>query len=138
MRRGTPADAVRIVESANSLAMTEIPCSRESIISHSAGERCQAQNPDRILFDLAPGWAVGFDRLQWIVFHAIARKAGDRRSRWRPVAYVSSEKRILERIIHEKRIRVTQAGRHRLNALPERFSDFCVRDQQSDQTILPV
>lgn len=79
---------------------------------------------DGFLFDLAPGWAVGFDDLQWMLMRVVKRKPSDRRSPWVPVAFVATERRILDRVIRDRGITVTADGRAHLDALPDHFKTF--------------
>ena len=71
--------------------------------------------PDRPLFDLAPGWRLAHDRLQWVV----QRCQG---SKWRALHFVATKKAVLERIFREEGICLTPEARRAVDALPERFS----------------
>lgn len=50
---------------------------------------------DRVLFDLADGWALGYDAHQWIVMQRRGKE-------WRSVSFVAGHKSLLGRIFHEK------------------------------------
>jgi hypothetical protein len=76
---------------------------------------------DRILFDLASGWALGYDQRQWIVMRA---KMRGEESYWNPIAFIASEKRILLRVLLEKDVQPTPEAQKNLDALPERFRDW--------------
>jgi len=76
---------------------------------------------DRILFELAPGWALGADRNQWIVMRR--RKRRDQHY-WHPVSFIGSTKTTLLRVLREKGIQPTPEAKIALNALPERFLDW--------------
>ncbi len=76
---------------------------------------------DRILFELAPGWALGADRNQWIVMRR--RKRRDQHY-WHPVSFIGSTKTTLLRVLREKGIHTSEKGQAALNALPERFLDW--------------
>ncbi|MDP6676838.1 MAG: hypothetical protein QGI29_04655, partial [Pirellulales bacterium] len=76
---------------------------------------------DRILFELADGWALGHDKRQWMIMRARNRR-GERD--WQPVSFIASEKRILERCIREKGIQPTSVARSKLNTLPNQFRDW--------------
>jgi hypothetical protein len=43
---------------------------------------------------------------------------------WRPVAFIASEKRFLERVLRDKAVPITPEGRALLNALPGTFREF--------------
>lgn len=92
-----------------------------AVASDQAGGR---SNSDRFLFDLAPGWALGFDDLQWILLKRYNPGRGHRRWPWKGVSFIASEKRFLERVIREKRVPLTPEGRAQLNALPATFREF--------------
>ena len=70
--------------------------------------------PDRPLFDLAPGWRLARDKLQWV----LQRKQG---SKWRSLHFVATKKAVLERIFREEGICLTPEARRAVDALPEHF-----------------
>ena len=61
----------------------------------------QSKTRDRFLFDLAPGWALGYDNNQWIVLKARGDKSKSVQ-RWRPVSFVGPNKLVLMRVFREK------------------------------------
>ncbi len=76
-------------------------------------------------------WRLAHDSLQWI----IQRRSGKARvsqiegrpianSGWRGTDYIAGEKRILHRCIAERGIVLAPEAQARLDAMPERFSDF--------------
>jgi hypothetical protein len=73
------------------------------------------------MFDLAPGWALGADNVQWIIMRLENRQAGDRRSAWKPVSFISTTREVLERVICERGITVTPMARAKVAALPVAF-----------------
>ncbi len=88
---------------------------------------------DKPLFSLdAKGrWRLAYDRQQWVLQrraqkprvkrlegHAIAD------SGWRGVSFIGSETRVLRRVLGEKSVILTAEAQARLDALPERFTDF--------------
>ena len=86
-----------------------------------------------ILFplDAAGRWRLAHDDLQWIVQRrkgpARQNKGGHvREPKWRGTDYVGLEKRILRRCIGERGINLTLEAEARLDAMPERFSDFLI------------
>ncbi len=88
---------------------------------------------DKPLFNLdAKGrWRLAYDRQQWVVQRR-TQKARVRRieghaiadSGWRGVSFIGSEKRVLRRVLGEKGVVLTAEAAARLDALPERFTDF--------------
>ena len=77
---------------------------------------------DRILIELAPGWAIGADNLQWMLMRAKIRR-GQRD--WTPVAFIASEKRILRRVLRENGVEPTPEAARYLDALPPTFKQWC-------------
>ncbi|MCZ6862980.1 MAG: hypothetical protein O7I42_22385 [Alphaproteobacteria bacterium] len=88
---------------------------------------------DKLLFSLdAEGrWRLAYDRQQWVIQRRAGmpcRRGSDsaamRRTGWRGVSFVGSEKRILRRVIREADVVLTPEAQARLDALPEQFLDF--------------
>ena len=73
--------------------------------------------PDRQLFELAPGWRLTTDDLQWIVQHY-------RPPRWRSVAFVATTKVVLKRVLRELGVGYPANA---LDHLPERFRSWSKR-----------
>jgi len=67
-----------------------------------------------MMLDLAPGWRLTSDALQWV----IQRKQG---SKWRPLHFVATKKAVLRRILREEGICLTPEARRAVDALPEHF-----------------
>ena len=86
----------------------------------SPGRQSDAPKGDSILFEIAPGWGIGCDSLQWMLM----RQRQGRVRGWYPIAFVATERRILERVIGERAVPVTPEGRARLHALPATFREF--------------
>ena len=76
---------------------------------------------DRILFELADGWALGHDKLQWMLMRARNRHA---ERVWQPVSFIGFGKRILERCIRENGVHPTLVAQSKLDALPDQFRDW--------------
>ena len=72
---------------------------------------------DRIFLRLSERWALGYDRLQWIV----RRRRGEK---WDSIAFVGSEKRVLHRALREKGAEVSPEALAALARLPDRFRDW--------------
>jgi len=68
----------------------------------------------RVLIDLAPGWRLGADPLQWIVLKW-------RPPAWRAIAFVASNKQVLNRVLTEYGIQLSSEARTYIDHLPERF-----------------
>ncbi len=76
---------------------------------------------ERNLISLAPGWALGADNRQWILYQVGA----DRRV-W-PIHFIATHKRIVERLIREEGIDLTPEGRAAIDALPDHFKKSRLR-----------
>lgn len=110
---GRGEDASTATHVADTPATSPAPCSNRD---------CAAPKGDAFLFEIAPGWGIGFDGLQWMLMKA--QKPGPKKSPWRPVIFIATERRILERVIRDKGIVMTAEGRDRLDTLPGGFRDF--------------
>ena len=76
---------------------------------------------DKFLFDLAPGWALAFDRNQWILL----RRRNSRTERgWKPVRFIGTTKTILLRVLRESGVSMTKPAECELAAMPENFCDW--------------
>ena len=96
------------------------------ITSVSLGAATQSKNSDRFLFDLAPGWALGYDNNQWIVLKARGDKSKSVQ-RWRPVSFIGSNKLVPMGVFREKGIDLHPSAEKAVTSLPDRFLDW--RDQ---------
>ena len=74
------------------------------------------KTPIRILTDLAPGWRLGADELQWLVLKW-------RHPAWRRIAFVATNKQVLMRIFQEYGIPLSREAQSYVNRLPEGFRD---------------
>ncbi len=86
---------------------------------------------DKPLFNLdAEGrWRLAYDRQQWVLQRRRraprrCERAGIADSGWRPVSFIGSTKATLARVLGEKGVVLTAEAAARLDALPERFTDF--------------
>ena len=73
--------------------------------------------PDLPLFDLAPGWRLAHDPLQWV----LQRKHG---SKWRSLHFIATKKTVLERVLREEGVILTPDSRRAVDALPETFNEW--------------
>jgi hypothetical protein len=80
---------------------------------------------DQLLIDLAPGWALGFDNLQWVLARVVKTHPGAIKpvagARLRPVAFITSTKAVLWRCIHENEIELTHEAVEYIDAMPDTF-----------------
>ena len=78
---------------------------------------------DRFLFEISEGWALGYDKLQWIILkREKSRRQGENSHptlRWRAVSFIASTKEVLLRVVAEKGIQPTPEGWAALNSLPD-------------------
>ncbi len=90
---------------------------------------------DKPLFNLdAKGrWRLAYDRQQWVIQQRRGKARASHiegrsiaRSGYEAVSFIGSEKRVLTRVLGEKRVVLTAEAQARLDALPERFMDFVV------------
>ena len=84
----------------------------------------QSKNRDSFLFDLAPGWGLGYDKNQWIVLRS--RNLRTQRD-WKPVSFIGCEKTTLLRVLREKGVELNPEAQASLDLMPEGFLDW--RDQ---------
>ena len=73
---------------------------------------------DRLLFHLGDGWALGYDREQWIVLRGHNHKGA---IKWNADSFVGGNKRLLNRIFREKGITLTPEAEKSLKRLPDTF-----------------
>ena len=64
---------------------------------------------------LAPGWALGADNRQWILYQVGAN------GRVWPMHFIATHKRIIERLVREEGIALSPEGRAAIDALPDHF-----------------
>ncbi len=86
---------------------------------------------DKLLFNLdAEGrWRLAYDKQQWVIQRGKgsarpANRSGIAESGWCGVSFIGNEKRVLRRVLGEKRVILTPEAQARLDALPEQFQDF--------------
>ncbi len=88
---------------------------------------------DKPLFNLdAEGrWRLAYDANQWVLQQRRGKARASHiegrsiaRSGYEAVSFIGSEKRVLRRVLGEKRVILTAEALARLDALPERFMDF--------------
>ncbi len=87
------------------------------------------ETTDRVFLHLCDGWALGYDRLQWMLMKARNRR-GQRE--WRLVSFIASEKRILERCIAENGVQPTPEARGKLEALHNTFKKWLLQQDQRE------
>ncbi len=88
---------------------------------------------DKPLFSLdAEGrWRLAYDSQQWVVQQRVGTpcqrgsdSAAMRRTGWKAVSFIGGKKATLARVLGEKGVILTAEAQARLDALPERFTDF--------------
>jgi hypothetical protein len=83
---------------------------------------------------IAPGWAIGWESLQWIVYRVLprARKSGiqhDQGMRMKPVSFVASGKPVLLRVLRENSVQPDNDGLAFISCLPPTFHEFIDRQE---------
>lgn len=73
---------------------------------------------DQFLIDLAPGWALGFDQKQWIIYRVYFKRDT---ARLLPVSFIGSTKAVLLRVINETGIKLTPEATEYIDAMPDTF-----------------
>ncbi len=88
---------------------------------------------DKPLFNLdAEGrWRLAYDANQWVLQQRRGKARASHiegrsiaRSGYEAVSFIGSNKRVLARVLGEKGVVLTAEAAARLDALPERFTDF--------------
>ncbi len=84
---------------------------------------------DRIFLRLSEGWALGYDRNQWIVMRSKSDKSKPRQG-WRSIAFVWSTRAVLMRVLRKKGAEVAPNARVAVDSFPETFLEWlAVRDR---------
>ena len=78
---------------------------------------------DRVFLRLSEGWALSYDRNQWIVMRAKSDKSKPGQG-WRAIAFVASTKAVLMRVLREKGAEITPDARAALDSLPDTFMEW--------------
>jgi hypothetical protein len=73
--------------------------------------------PDRPLFDLAPGWRLAHDQLQWV----LQRYQGDK---WRALHFIATKKAVLRRTLRVEGVILTPDAQRAVDALPDTFKGW--------------
>ena len=81
----------------------------------------QGAMTDRILFDLAPGFALGFDSEQWMIMKAKTVKGA---RQWRPVKFIGSDKLVLLAWLGRLGVTPNPRAAELLGQLPTAFLDW--------------
>lgn len=76
---------------------------------------------DQILLELADGWALGFDSLQWIV---LRRRNLRTQCGWKPVSFIATNKSILRRVLREAGVQPNPKASKYLDAMPDTFREW--------------
>ena len=86
---------------------------------------------DRVFLRLSEGWALGFDRNQWIVMRAKSDKSKPRRG-WRTIAFVGSTRAVLVRVLREKGAEIAPDARVAVDSPPETFLEWLAARDRAD------
>ncbi len=73
---------------------------------------------------LSENWALAYDKNQWIVQRARRNRNKEGGLDWRAVAFVASDKGVLERVLREKRAVIDSEGHAALRRLPATFREW--------------
>ena len=76
---------------------------------------------DRIFLNLKPGWALGYDKLQWML---MKRRNSRTQTGWKPVSFIACFKHILIRVLREKDITPTPKAQWYIDAMPDTFREW--------------
>ncbi len=71
---------------------------------------------------LSENWALAYDKNQWIVQRARRNRNKVGCLEWRAVAFVASDKGVLQRVLREKGAVIDSEGHSALRRLPETFT----------------
>jgi len=86
---------------------------------------------DKFLMELCDGWALGYDRLQWIVLRAKIRRD---EHYWQGVSFIGSNKRTLRRVLRETGIQADPVFAEYLDVIPEKFVEWLqVHEVEQDE-----
>ncbi len=77
---------------------------------------------------LSEKWALATDGIQWIVQRALMDKSKEDGLQWRSVAFVATDKGVLQRVLREKGAVIDSEGHAALRRLPGTFREW--RDAQ--------
>ena len=86
---------------------------------------------DRIFLRLSEQWALAYDQNQWIVVRQRGKK-------WNPIAFIGSEKRVLQRVLAEKGAVISPEALAALEHLPDRFRDWLDEHSRSELEDMPA
>ncbi len=73
---------------------------------------------------LSENWALAYDENQWIVQRARRNRNKVGGLEWRAVAFVASDKGVLQRVLREKGAVIDSEGLEALRRLPETFREW--------------
>ena len=96
-----------------------------SVKMHVRHETCEtAGMADTQFLRLSERWALATDEIQWIVQRARRNRNKVGGLEWRAVAFVASDKGVLERVLREKGAVIDSEGLEALRRLPETFREW--------------
>ena len=84
---------------------------------------------ERIILRLSEDWALGYDRLQWMVCRKRMRKG---KITWSPQSFIASRLAVLMRTIAEKGITLTPEANVALHAFPDTFREWLAEQDRQN------
>ena len=90
---------------------------------------------DRVFLRLSEGWALGFDKNQWIVLKRTKRRD---EHYWHPVSFIGSTKTNLLRVVAEKGVTVDPEAQRAIDAMPDRFLDWLEEHSRPGPEVEPA
>ncbi len=79
---------------------------------------------DRQFLRLSENWALAYDNAQWIVQRARRNRNRKGGLEWRAIAFVATDKGVLQRVLREKGAVIDSEGHAALRRLPETFREW--------------
>ena len=86
---------------------------------------------DRVFLRLSEGWALGYDRNQWIVMQAKSDKSKPGQG-WRAIAFQGSTRAVLVRVLREKGAEIAPDARVAVDSLPETFLEWLAAHDRAE------
>ncbi len=73
-------------------------------------------------------WALGYDRLQWMIMRAKKRRVG---GEWEPVKFIASRKAAMLLTLAEIGVQLTSEAQAILDAMPDTFREWFQQIQEA-------
>jgi hypothetical protein len=88
-----------------------------------------SETADRVFLHLSDGWALGYDRVQWMIMRRWKNKEG---FKWQPVSFIGSNKSILRRCLREDGAVITPEAEKALGRLPDTFREWLAQREAGE------